>query len=40
MDLIARVQFYVWQYNCISRETGKETDLRKKVATRIRAVIP
>ena len=39
-DLIAHVNFDVRRYNCISWESGKETDLRTKLASRIRAVIP
>lgn len=39
-DLIDHVHFDVRQYNLISWEVGKEADLRDKLATRIRAVIP
>ena len=39
-DLIDHVRFDVRQYNLISREPGQEADLRDRLATRVRAVIP
>ena len=39
-DLIDHIHFDLQQYACIPWVAGKETDLREKLATRIRAVIP
>ena len=39
-DLIDHVHFDVRQYNLLPWEDGKEADLRDRLATRIRAVVP